>query len=254
MANFCPKCGQATKPEAVFCENCGARLTGAASANPTGYASSATRPPQTPAFAGTGPVREGLPQPGFSDRVNHPEILAAVRKNRKASGLAMFFFVPLPLIGFLVYGLASEDMELPRALLFGGIVSLVFLVFAVIGFLKNRPENGYEAVVTDKYTKLRADKARDGSGSRAGSTDYDYVTVARTTDGKTKKIIETDHGVIWAYEHLKVGDRFRYHPQFGFPYELYDKTKADALYCVSCGAKNPVAADRCKRCNVPLLK
>ena len=44
------------------------------------------------------------------------------------------------------------------------------------------------------------------------------------------------------------------HPQFRFPYELYDKSRAPYIACVSCGTKNPVEADRCKKCTLPLLK
>ena len=235
MANFCPNCGQPLDPRNAFCERCGTRLT-------------------QNDYAGNGAVRDGIPLPGFSDRVNHPEILAAVRKTRSTSKLWGFVIVPLPLAGFLLYALITEKMETSEALLYGGFVSLIFLIFTVYSFIQSRPEKSYEAVVTNKYTKERVDKLRDDRGRRGSSFNYDYITVARTTDGKTKKIVESDHSRIWAYDHLKVGDRFRYHPQFVFPYELYDKTQADALYCPACGTKNPVTADRCKRCGVPLLK
>ena len=55
---------------------------------------------------------------------------------------------------------------------------------------------------------------RDDTGRRNRTVDYDYITIAQTTNGKTKKIVETDHSMIWAYDHLNVGDRFRYHPQY----------------------------------------
>ena len=51
-----------------------------------------------------------------------------------------------------------------------------------------------------------------------------------------------------------MGDRFRYHPQFKFPYELYDKSKAPYIACVSCGKTNAVTEDRCQKCGIPLLK
>lgn len=50
-------------------------------------------------------VRQGVPAPGFSGLVNHPEIIAAVKKNRKAA-------------------------------MIGGIKSAVFLVFALCSFIK----------------------------------------------------------------------------------------------------------------------
>lgn len=252
MANFCTNCGQQVNPEELFCKNCGVRLNMEEDTREPELTS--RQRAQTPIHAGTGEVREGFPQPGFSDRVNHPEILAAVRRTRKASKLAAFFIVPIPLIGFCLYALITGEMESSEAIRYGGFVSLVFLIFAIFSFIKSRPEKSYEAVVTRKYTKQRADKSRDSSGHRARSVDYDYITVARTTGGKTKKIVETDHGVVWAYNHMQVGDRFRYHPQFAFPYELYDKSLEDSLHCVACGTKNPVTADRCRKCGVPLLK
>ena len=261
MANFCPNCGQAVSPEDTFCVSCGAKLKDEAAAVQPVREVQAQQAyyepqpaPQEPVYAGNGTVREGIPRPGFSDRVNDPEIMAAAKKNRRASKISAFFIVPLPLIGVAVYAAVTGKMEMAEAIRGGGFVSLVFLVFAVYSFIKGSANKSYEAVVTSKYTKERADKTRDSSGSRFRSVDYDYITVAQTTTGKTKKIVETDHGTIWAYDHLKVGDRFRYHPQFVFPYELFDKTQLDSLRCVACGTKNPLTADRCKRCNVPLLK
>ena len=269
MANFCPKCGLPVNPDDLFCESCGTQLrvsnanSAQAAVNNVQSVYQVNTPvqqnyytpvSQTPVYAGNGAVREGIPQPGFSDRVNHPEILAAVKKTRGISMVSTFFIVPLPLIGFFLYAMITGNMEAEEAIRYGGIVSLVFLAFAIYSFIKSRPDQSYEAVVTNKYTKERVDKSGDTDRHGKRTVNYDYITVARTTTGKTKKIVETDHSMIWAYDHLNVGDRFRYHTQFAFPYELYDKSKADAIHCVACGTKNPITADRCKRCNVPLLK
>ena len=85
-----------------------------------------------------------------------------------------------------------------------------------------------------------------------GSTPTTFTV--KTTDGTTKKIVEREGSMIIAYNYLNVGDRFRYHPQFNFPYEHYDKSRAPYIGCVSCGAHNPTGADRCQRCNTPRLK
>ena len=245
---FCPKCGSQANDTAQFCTNCGANL---AAAPAPSYAA----PQQTPStpnvsigYAGSGDVRLGIPAPGFSDRVNHPEILAAVKKNRKAAGVFAFFLVPLPFIGFLIYGLVSDKMEMKTALIGGAVVSLIFLVFALFGFVRERAANSYEGVVVDKRTAFyRTKNASAGQSTR-------YITYVQTTSGKKKKIVEHSGSLIWAYNYLNVGDRFRYHPQFHFPYERYDKAGGPCLYCVSCGTQNDVEADRCKRCGLPLLK
>ena len=38
------------------------------------------------------------------------------------------------------------------------------------------------------------------------------------------------------------------------PRAEYDKANAGCIYCVGCQTKNPVEADRCSKCNLPLLK
>ncbi|MBR4896702.1 MAG: zinc ribbon domain-containing protein, partial [Clostridia bacterium] len=161
MANYCPNCGRHVRPEDEFCEGCGSRLTEDKNAKNDAAESGVGYQEQIPVYAGGGEVREGLPMLGFSDRVNHPEILAAVKKNRKTSNLWMFFLVPIPLIGFYLYALITEEMEPSAALRYGGIVSLIFLIINVFSLFKGRAEEPYEAVVTNKYTKLRADKSRD---------------------------------------------------------------------------------------------
>ncbi len=241
---FCSKCGNRIEDGQKFCPLCGAPAGG-------GAAEAGAAPEYIPPVqAGNGPVRQGIPAPGFSDRVNHPEILAAVKKNRRAAGVFGFFLVPLPLIGFVIYAAVSGKMEIPQAALYGGIVSAVFLVFALVSFARSRASRTYEAVVEDKKSRLTY--RHSNSDSRDMVTEY--TVTARTTDGKKKKIVEYEGSQIWAYSYLNVGDRFRYHPQFSFPYELYDKSRAPYIACVSCGTKNPVEADRCKKCGLPLLK
>ena len=136
----------------------------------------------------------------------------------------------------------------------GLFVSAVFLAFALWSFIHERAENSYEGVVVSQDTELRKNMHRDSDGRRNSYQEFNYITRIRTTDGKNKKIVETDHGRRLAFEYLKPGDRFRYHPQFAFPYELYDKSQADGIYCVGCQTKNSITADRCRRCNLPLLK
>lgn len=245
MARFCTKCGTQMDDQARFCPNCGASIA-PGSAAPSGWVQPSAAPfSQAPLYA-AGAERRGIPFPGFSDRVNHPEILVAFRKSRKASKGFAFILAVIPLIGFPIYSLSDDKMELSQAIMYGGILSAIFLGFAVFGFIRANAKNSYEATVIDK--KTRAVYSQDSADSTR------YITVVRTTTGKQKKIVEHDSSQLWAWDYLQVGDRFRYHPQFNFPYELYDKSRAPYLACVSCTAQNPVGADRCRRCNLPLLK
>ena len=253
---FCSHCGKEVLDAPRFCPYCGTRiLYGEPSAANAGAGTAGAEPktinagaPADETSVAETPADEAIAL-GFSDRANHPEILAAVKKNRKASKIFMLFLVPLPLIGFVAYSLFSGNMELSKALLYGGIVSAVFLIFALIGLATGRAEKSYDAVVVKKST---GQVYRSGSGGSDAITEY--RTTVRTDAGKTKTITEREGSRIVAYHYLNEGDRFRYHPQFVFPYELYDKSKATCIYCVGCGTKNPLGSDRCKKCGIPLLK
>ena len=245
MANYCPNCGAPIEGSGKFCSMCGKEIP----VQPSPETGSQTEDQQSDG-AGNGEIRLGIPAPGFSDRVNHPEILAAMKKNRKASKIFLLILIPIPIVGFLIYSAVTGEMETGQAALYGGILSAVFLVFALISFIRDRAANSYEAVVVEKKSELAYVHRNSENEERR----TEYITTVRTTEGKKKKIVEHEGSQIWAYNYLEPGDRFKYHPQFHFPYEKYDKSKAPCLYCVSCGTKNPVEADRCKKCNIPLLK
>lgn len=246
MAKFCANCGAPLNEGTKFCPTCGAQVSAPAPAPQPQPAYTA------PAYAAHGDVRQGIPAPGYSDRVDHPEILAAVRKNKRAAVIFAFILVPLPLIGFLIYSLVGKGMEPSSALLYGGIVSGIFLLFALVRFISARAKNTYEGTVTERFT--RRVYRRTGSDDNSRESYIEYVTRVSTTAGKKKKIVERDGMSMRAWDYLKVGDRFLYHPQFNFPYELYDKSHAPCLVCVGCNTQNPVEADRCKKCGLPLLK
>lgn len=242
---FCSNCGAQIESNTKFCPNCGTAQ------NATPAQAQQNAPQYTaPAYAGNGTVQNGIPTPGFSDRVNYPEILAVVKKNRKAAGIFSLLFVPLPLLGFVIYSIVSDKMETADALKYGAVISVIFLLFAIYGFVKERAKNTYEATVIDK--KSRRNYRHNNSDDNSYYTEY--ITVVRTVDGKKKRIVEREGSRIVAWDYLQVGDRFKYHPQFRFPYELYDKTRAPYIACVSCGTKNSIEADRCQKCNLPLLK
>ena len=227
MSKFCQNCGNAINENEKFCGSCGAPVNVEKQFTQSYWENS----------------------PGFSDRVNDPEILAAVKKSRKAAKFFSLILIPLPLIGFVIYSLVTEKMELRLALMGGGFVSFIFLICELVSAFKSRASKGYEAVVTEKKERERSDNDRD-------NPDYytEYITYAKTDDGKKKKIVETSRGIVAAYYYLPVGARFKYHPQFAFPYELYDKSQAPYIACVACGTHNSPTDDRCSKCNTPLLK
>ena len=241
MSKYCQNCGNAINENEKFCGSCGAPVVAHEPAAQPNQESA----PGYNSYYGTQTIA-----PGFSERVNDPEILAAVKKNKKAGKLFAFLIIPLPLIGFVVYSLVTEKMELNQALMAGGFISFVFLVCTLISAIKSRASKSYEAVVTDKKQRERAEHSNDDNTSYYTQ----YITYAKTDDGKKKKIVETSRGIVAAYHYLPVGARFKYHPQFAFPYELYDKSQAPYIACAACGTHNSPTDDRCSKCNVPLLK
>ena len=276
MANFCPKCGQPVNPGDKYCEKCGAKLrTTIPGATSTAQAHESNDFAQAPAYEpaqayaqespnqnaqASGNVHMGIPAPGYSSRVNDPEILRAMKKMRRASGIFGMFVIPLPLIGFVIYASVTGDMEVAEAVKYGLIVSAIFLAFAVFSALKQRMEKPYDGVVTDKkIMNQRTHKLTYSQRRRLGIDDGDkqkefYVTYVRTSTGEVKKITDSTTMFHSAWNYLEVGDRFMYHPNLNFPYEKYDKTHETHLYCVGCLKKNPITADRCSKCGLPLLK
>ena len=176
----CSNCGKQIPDNVRFCPQCGApqntaqsqQFTAQQNAQPSGpYAAQMYT---GPGYAGNGAVRLGIPLPGYSDRVNDPEILAAVKKNRKAAGIFGLILVPIPLIGFVIYSLVTKKMETGKAALIGGIVSAVFLIFALVSLVKSRAKHTYDAVVTDKKTRR---VQRNNSSYNSYYTKY--ITVAK---------------------------------------------------------------------------
>lgn len=283
MAKFCQNCGSALTEGTKFCPSCGTPV--AQSAQPTQQQPS-QQPQQQPKpytpkpqvkipeeFAqrnaaraqpgsalGNSDAHMGIPSPGYSARINDTEILRAMRKSKRASIFFGIFIIPLPLIGFVIYASVTGDMEIADAVKYGLIVSAIFLVFWIFSSLKQRAQKSYEGVVTDKkilnqhYHKLTYSQRRRAGIDDTNERKESYVTYVRTTTGQVKKITEWTPTFFSAWNYLEVGDRFRYHPQLHFPYEKYDKTHETHLYCVGCLKKNPITADRCSKCGLPLLK
>ena len=231
MANnkYCTECGQSMDEGVKFCPNCGkavpAEATGKEPQNNT----------YTPNYT-----------PGFSTRINDPEIQAALRKNRKSAGIFFLFLMPVPIIVACIYALVTEEMELGQAFIGGAAVSAIFLIINLLTKMSHSAKHSYEAVVIDKREEYTSRSDEDRT--------LVYKTIVRTSDGHKKVIEETSHMPRSAYEYLCVGDRFRYHPQLAFPYEKYDKSKDGFVYCACCAKKNELSGDRCVKCGGPLFK
>ena len=238
---FCPECGQKLEEGVKFCPNCGNTISAGATRNE----------PQNNTYT-PNDSRNHTPDyppnytPGFSTRINDPEIMAALKKNRKISRILLLILLPVPIIGAAIYALVTKEMELGQALIYGAVISGIILIINILSGMSHGAKHGYEAVVIDKREEYTSRSDEDRT--------LVYKTIVRTTDGHKKVIEDTSHMPRSAYEYLCVGDRFRYHPQLAYPYEKYDKSKDGFVYCACCMTKNELSEDRCQKCGVPLLK
>lgn len=225
---FCPNCGKQISDESVFCTECGYRVS---------------RTPDP--FYQTPQPEQYYIQPGFSSRVNDPEILAMLKKNSKGTGIFTVILVLIPLIAGFIISIKNDDF---KNLAYGGAVALVFLIVSLFSIARKNTSKPWDGYVVDKRTEER--RRHDGRNSYARET-Y-YITTFRTDRGETKKYEET---MLHPYfDYLNIGDRVRFHPQFNCFYEKYDKTRDTYLYCPICMTANSITDDRCKKCGAPIIK
>ena len=195
-------------------------------------------------------VKNGIPEPGWSNRVDDPEILSGLERRRRTAFKWGVVTVLLALAAPPAVSMFVKDsIKMGDALKLGCVIAGAIVVCSLFSKLARACKKPYEGVVTDKREELRH---RGGKNRDTYSTEY--VTHVQLSSGGKTKIKESRKGAYSAWEYLKVGDRFRYNPKFTFPYELYDKSKAPHLFCPVCAKKNPVESDRCSRCHAPLLK
>lgn len=231
---YCPSCGASLKDGAKFCENCGTRIVSSGTArtlNESYYDDYGGRPRIAP---------------GYSRRIGDEDIIAALKKQKRAGRIGAVIIVPLPLIGFLIYGAVSDSMEIGQAFLFGLIVSAIFALSALISGLKKKAEKPFEGTVTRMEHTIRLGDAK----SRGGRSRDRYLVWFDGTDGKRRK----KEVSLSVFNYLREGDRVRYLPQFPQPYEKNDKSRDGELLCMFCGRRQGIEQDSCSFCHNPIIK
>lgn len=178
MANnkFCTECGQRLKEGVKFCPNCGNAVP----------AEAAGKEPQNNTFIPNYAQNNTRNYtPGFSTRINDPEIQAALNKNRRASRIFLLFLMPVPVIVASIYALVTGEMELGEAIIGGAVVSGIILLINFLTGMSHSAKNSYEAEVIDKKYEY------DHKTNDSTTNEYVYKTIVRTTDGRKKVIQES---------------------------------------------------------------
>ncbi len=231
---FCKFCGLKLPADALFCVGCGAPTEPTAADK---NVAAKTRP------GGNVPQR-GLV--GWSDKCNHPEIIAAAQKNKKSAiGCAYVLTLLFP-IGFFIAGLLVDELPLGEAVIIGAGLGLFMLLINLMR-VRDMKKQIWDGVVIEKYQKERREYDKEDNVSYY----TDYVLVIQKDTGKKVRLVNKNRREL--YDYINVKDRVRYHPAFS-TYEKYDKSKDKIIYCNVCSTMNPMGNERCKRCNNLLFK
>lgn len=235
MGKFCANCGSELNDQALFCGKCGRAV--ANQSHNIGSLSNNNMPRYI----------------GFSERINYPEVIKEIEERSKKGRGCIFIGIPLPFIIFLMVSFASEEVRLVDALVFGGGISVVFLLFYLFSAFLTNAKRSWDGIVTDKQCKNKNRRMRDGD-----LVHYIECTVRfRTDSGKKEVSVDRSNGnpeFRDYYDYLNIGDRVRYHPQLSFKYEKYDKSHDSEIPCMFCKTMNDIQNDRCEVCNCLLFK
>jgi hypothetical protein len=235
MGRFCVNCGTELSDIALFCQECGRAV--ANQSHNIGPISNYNMPVLI----------------GFSERINDPEVMKEIEDRDKKGRGCMIIGIPLPLVFFLIVSLATEEVSTADALVFGGGISVVFLLFYLFGSFLINPKRSWDGIVIDKKSKNKSRRMRDGDMQNY----IQYTIYFRTDSGKKELSVSHSNGAPDYrdyYDYLNVGDRVRYHPQLAFKYEKYDKTHDSVIPCMFCKTMNDIKSDRCEACHCLLFK
>ena len=231
---FCPHCGAESRENAKFCENCGKPFgsTGQPSIRP----GKKQHPAEPKAYSTS----------GFSRRIDSAPVQKALKKQRRITRITWIIFILAPVIGFVIYGAVSDQMDIGKAFVYGLIISLIFAIINLISFIGQKMKRPFQGTVAKKKLVERMRSSRS-SGDKSRRK---YLIWFDCDNGKRKK----KEVSFYVYDYLDIGDQVRYLPQFPQPYEKYDKSEDGMVMCMFCGRKQDLHLDTCKFCHSPLIK
>ncbi len=215
IGRYCSACGKRHEKGAASCPFCGVQI-------------GAER------FAGVN--RTGAAGIGYSSRTHDPVFAVKKRKYRKY----VLIFVPaFSVLLALILIIAGVNPGLSA--LIGLILTAIILPFSLLSF---RQKSSWEGTVVGKKRTSYGDHRRR----------HKYIIRFETKDGRRKS---QKWGVYPPlFDYLSEGDRVRYDGEIGgaYAFEKYDKSRDDAVPCVSCGYLQDARQAYCTACGCPLMK
>jgi len=100
---------------------------------------------------------------GFSDKINDPMYENYRKKTRKWSFLFATILAVVTIVGFVVYGEMSGQIEMPHSLFYGLGIGALFIVIALLQEVKRKTDTTWDGVVVDKQILQKIERVRYGN-------------------------------------------------------------------------------------------
>ena len=154
----------------------------------------------------------------------------------------------MAIVGFLLYGALSDEMDNPEALEIGLVIGLLFVLIGFFSGKSDYHKRNWDGVVVDKKIK-KTYKDIGELGSKAER--YSFSVFIKSESGKVhEKWSENDDTV---YNYYKIGDKVRYHARLK-SFEKFDKSGDTIIFCNACAFLHDFDEKVCRNCGCPLLK
>ena len=185
---------------------------------------------------------------GFSPKINDPAFAKYQRASNKWAIIFAGILAVIAVVGFPIYGHRSGELEMPESLYYGLAIGGMFIAIALVQIARKGRDTTWDGVVVGKqvFERKTYDKTND---THTRHTVYEYKV--KRSNGKVYKHQHQDCDTVFNY--LDVGDKVRHHKGFD-PYEKYDKSQDNIVFCIACGTVNDISDEVCARCKCPLLK
>ncbi len=196
-------------------------------------------------------MQSQIPRVGYSEKINDPAFSRYVASTKRYAWIFAWIMAALFIVGFLIYGAVSDEMDNPQALFIGLGLGAMMLVIAFFTNLSRSRGRTWDGVVTGHRI--------DEKERKNYRTDEDYTiqkyqvyrVIITEEGGKRHEITAEDDDTLYRY--YREGDKVRHHGKLN-TYEKYDKSNDEIIFCNACATLNDIRDDVCARCRCPLLK